>query len=117
MDEDNIESMSLSNNPNESSDKSQSEMDLKKQFEEFSRSLSFRRTGSRKKLISVHDGTPDEKAEISSPSEALENEDTVGQLGPLLPHLAIPHHGIGEPPRRTIVEYPAEFSVKSRPSI
>ena len=104
--------------------KSNSEMDLKLQFEEFSRSLSFRRTGSRKKLPNVvsssSSSSDQEKSKLrkeeeaaSSPSEALEDEDTVGTLGPLLPHLG--YHG--EQSGFRPVEYPSGFSLKSRPSI
>lgn len=108
--------------PSIDKEKSRSEHDLKAQFEEFSRNLSFSRSramkaakaaqgrgenpGSRKKLhhIDTHPPRP------ASPSEVAEDEDEVGQLTPIIQH----HHGM---PIANPVEYPQGFSAKSRPSI
>lgn len=99
-------------------EKSKSQQDLKRQFEEFSRNLSFRRAGSRnnkKKLLHLGDlggSTGLEGSIVESPSEALEDEDQVGRL----PSSGVTGVGasIGRP---ADVDFPQGFNFKSRPSI
>ena len=106
-------------------EKSKSQQDLKRQFEEFSRNLSFRRAGSRNKKKLLHHlgelgGSPGlEGSIVESPSEALEDEreDTVGRLTPVSFSAAdrsavAPSGGGGRD-----VDFPQGFNFKSRPSI
>ena len=105
-------------------EKSKSQQDLKRQFEEFSRNLSFRRTGSdrrnKKKSAGQHLQSclppvsammvPDVPSAIGE-EEADENADEVGSLATSA--MVMPGSALGGQD----IDFPKGFSMKSRPSI
>ncbi|XP_040571044.1 uncharacterized protein [Lepeophtheirus salmonis] len=88
-----------------------SDINLKEKFEEFSRSLSSRRprrTPNKRKRLS--------KKTVDLEEDENESGDTVGEIGPLLPHITVGMHRVDISNFRNI-EYPSGFSFKPRPSV
>ena len=116
-------------------EKSKSQQDLKRQFEEFSRNLSFRRSGGRKKRLEIPEisveiatasGVQQQQhhqqegireateEEPTSPGEAAENGDTVGNLNPVFVTMNNEKNFLGP---QGDIDFPQGFNFKSRPSI
>ena len=94
-------------------EKSKSQQDLKRQFEEFSRNLSFRRSGSAR---NKKKGKGSNSLILIETDVAIseEQEDQVGRLTPVLSSVGGNNNVIGV---HEDIDFPQGFSFKARPSI